>query len=76
MVIDLEEYGELKGNVKLLMKDRAKVTQLFIDNEDQALKINTLEINQGNLLKKFIGIGATTGLGGGGIIYYLLENFM
>ena len=76
MSIDEQEYGGYKANVDLLMGDRKKVTQLFIDNEKQGLKINTLETQMGSILRKSIGAGALTGTGGAGLLWYLLENFM
>lgn len=76
MSIDEQEYGGYKANVDLLMKDRAKVTQLFKDNEKQSKKIVRLETQMGSILRKSVGAGAVTGTGSAGLLWYVLENFM
>jgi len=80
MTIDEQEFGEMKEAIRNLKLLTPKVTQLYVDNEASeiahAIDITKLKTQIDGILRKSIGAGGATGVGGAGLIWYVLENFM
>ncbi len=76
MVISDRDFGKMEEGIKTLKEEQKKVKghieNLYNQDREQGEKVAAIEAIT---TKSLLG-GGVTGAGAGGLLYYILENFM